>query len=36
VIGGPVIAGAFQALGMTDVASNIEFTEYDADEFYIR
>jgi heme-degrading monooxygenase HmoA len=27
---------AFQALGMTDVTSNTEFTEYDADEFYIR
>jgi heme-degrading monooxygenase HmoA len=27
---------AFQALGMTDVASNSGFTEYDADELYIR
>ena len=27
---------AFQSLGMTDVASNMEVTEYDADEFYIR
>ena len=27
---------AFQSLGMTDVASNTEFTEYDADELYIR
>ena len=27
---------AFQSLGMTDVTSNMEFTEYDADEFYIR
>ena len=27
---------AFQALGMTDVTSNTQFTEYDADEFYIR
>lgn len=27
---------AFQALGMTDVTSNTEFTEYDADEFYVR
>jgi hypothetical protein len=27
---------AFQSLGMTDVASNMEFTEYDADEFYVR
>ncbi len=27
---------AFQALGMSDVASNMEFTEYDADELYIR
>jgi len=27
---------AFQALGMTDVATNSQFTEYDADEFYIR
>ncbi len=27
---------AFQSLGMTDVASNMEYTEYDADEFYIR
>ena len=27
---------AFQALGMTDVTSNMEFTEYDADELYIR
>jgi hypothetical protein len=27
---------AFQALGLTDVASNMEFTEYDADELYIR
>ena len=26
---------AFQALGMTDVASNSQFTEYDADELYI-
>ncbi|MGO9784185.1 MAG: hypothetical protein ACLPKE_30700 [Streptosporangiaceae bacterium] len=27
---------AFQSLGMTDVAANMEATEYDADEFYIR
>ena len=27
---------AFQSLGMTDVASHMEFTEYDADELYIR
>jgi heme-degrading monooxygenase HmoA len=27
---------AFQALGMTDVTSNMEVTEYDADELYIR
>jgi len=27
---------AFQPLGMTDVASDMEFTEYDADELYIR
>ena len=27
---------AFQSLGMTDVASNMEFTEYNADELYIR
>jgi heme-degrading monooxygenase HmoA len=27
---------AFQSLGMTDVASKMEVTEYDADEFYIR
>jgi hypothetical protein len=27
---------AFQSLGMTDVASNMESTEYDADELYIR
>ena len=27
---------AFQSLGMTDVASNMEFTVYDADELYIR
>ena len=27
---------AFQALGMTDVAANSQFTEYVADEFYIR
>ena len=27
---------AFQSLGLTDVASNMEFTEYDADELYIR
>ena len=27
---------AFQSLGMTDVASNTEVTEYDADELYIR
>lgn len=27
---------AFQALGMTDVVSNTEFTECDADELYIR
>ena len=27
---------AFQSLGMTNVASNMEFTEYDADELYIR
>jgi heme-degrading monooxygenase HmoA len=27
---------AFQALGMSDVPSNMEFTEYDADELYIR
>src|ERR1022692_3710660 len=27
---------AFQSLGMTDVASNMGFTEYDADGLYIR
>ena len=27
---------AFQALGMSDVVPNSEFTEYDADELYIR
>ena len=27
---------AFQSLGMTDVASKMDFTEYDADELYIR
>jgi heme-degrading monooxygenase HmoA len=27
---------AFQSLGLTDVTSNMEFTEYDADELYIR
>ena len=27
---------AFQALGMTDVAPNMDVTEYDADELYIR
>jgi hypothetical protein len=27
---------AFESLGMTDVASNTAFTEYDADELYIR
>ncbi len=27
---------AFQSLGLTDVASNTEFVEYDADELYIR
>jgi heme-degrading monooxygenase HmoA len=27
---------AFQALGMTDVATASQFTEYDADEFHIR
>ena len=27
---------AFQSLGMTDVASNMEFTECDVDELYIR
>ena len=27
---------AFQALGMTDVVPNSKFTEYDADELYIR
>jgi len=27
---------AFQSLGLTDVASNMEFTEYNADELYIR
>ena len=27
---------AFQSLGMTDVTSSSEFTEYDADEFYLR
>ena len=27
---------AFQSLGMTDVTSNMESTEYDADELYIR
>ena len=27
---------AFQTLGMTDVVSNSKFTEYDADELYIR
>ena len=30
------LSPAFQSLGMTDVASNMEFTEYDADELYIR
>jgi hypothetical protein len=42
---GPMVAwwgGAQAALprvpvaGLTDVASNMEFTEYDADELYIR
>jgi hypothetical protein len=27
---------AFQALGLTDVVSDSQFTEYDADEFYVR
>jgi heme-degrading monooxygenase HmoA len=27
---------AFQALGLTNVASNMQFTEYDTDELYIR
>jgi len=27
---------AFQALGMTDHVPHMKFTEYDADEFYIR
>jgi len=27
---------AFQALGMTDKMSDAQFTEYDADEFYLR
>jgi hypothetical protein len=27
---------AFQAPGMSDVVSNSEFTEYSADEFYVR
>jgi heme-degrading monooxygenase HmoA len=27
---------AFQALGMTDVVPNMDVTEYDADELYIR
>ncbi len=27
---------AFQSLGLTDVASSMEFTQYDADELYIR
>jgi heme-degrading monooxygenase HmoA len=27
---------AFQALGLAGVPANTEFTEYDADEFYIR
>jgi hypothetical protein len=27
---------AFQALGMADLAPRMQFTEYDADEFYIR
>ena len=27
---------AFQSPGMTDVASSMEVTEYDADELYIR
>jgi len=27
---------AFQSLGMTEVTSNMQFTEYDADELYIR
>jgi hypothetical protein len=31
-----VAAGLSASLGMTDVTSNMEFTEYDANEFYIR
>ena len=27
---------AFQSLGMTDVASKMEFTGYDAGELYVR
>ena len=27
---------AFQALGMSDVVSDSEFTEYSADELYVR
>jgi hypothetical protein len=27
---------AFQALGMADLAPRMQFTEYDADEFYVR
>jgi heme-degrading monooxygenase HmoA len=27
---------AFQALGMTDLAPNVDVTEYDTDELYIR
>jgi heme-degrading monooxygenase HmoA len=27
---------AFQALGMADLAPRMRFTEYDADEFYVR
>jgi hypothetical protein len=27
---------AFQALGMTDAAANLEFTEYETGELYIR
>lgn len=27
---------AFQALGMTNVTAQMRFTEYDADEFYLR
>ncbi len=31
-----IFFSAFQSLGMTDVASNMQVADYDADEFYIR